>query len=66
MFINKLLYQLLNGIVIILSIKYKLINFPGQIIYNFFQVKFIGDKKLMTKRFIVLFKCFYAVIHITV
>ena len=54
----------MNGIVIILSIKYNLIN--GCIIYNFFsQVTCIGDKKLLIKLF-VLFKCYYPVIHITV
>ena len=58
MFINKLFYQLMNGIVILLSIKYNRIN--GRcIIYNFFQVKFMGDNKLLIKLFIVLFKCFY-------
>ena len=66
MFINQLFYQLMNEIVIILSIKYNLINGRGCIIYNFFQVKCVGDKKLLIKLFIVLFKCFYPVIHITV
>ena len=56
----------MNGIVIILSIKYNLINGRGCIIYNYFsQVICIGDKKLFIKLF-VLFKCFYPVIHITV
>ena len=66
MFINKLFYQLMNGIVIILSIKYNLINGRECTIYNFFsQVTCIGDKKLLIKLF-VLFKCYYPVIHITV
>ena len=66
MFINKLFYQLMNGIVIILSIKYNLINGRGCVIYNFCsQVICIGDKKLLIKLF-VLFKCFCPVIHITV